>query len=130
MAEIAYARSHSERNEKWSSGDQEFADGSLPLPRIYICHYHFVSYSRSLPTNMDTTNGNGHINGHTNGHTNGHANGHANGNTDGGSLTVKQTIHNYLADFKSQVGRLPENAEVVKQLVEALFTENVLDDRE
>jgi hypothetical protein len=66
----------------------------------------------------------------TNGHANGHTNGYTNGFTNDESLTVKKTIHNYLADLKSQVGRLPENAEVVKQLVEALFTENVLDDRE
>lgn len=44
--------------------------------------------------------------------------------------TVKETIHKYLIDLKSQLDRLPEDAEVVKGIIDGLFTENVVDDRE
>ncbi|SMR63435.1 unnamed protein product [Zymoseptoria tritici ST99CH_3D1] len=43
--------------------------------------------------------------------------------------TVKQTVHNYIKDVKSQLERLPEDATVVKSFVSALLTEGVTDDR-
>ncbi|KAF1839413.1 heme peroxidase [Decorospora gaudefroyi] len=43
--------------------------------------------------------------------------------------TVRKTIHSYIADLKSQLDRLPEDVEVVKSLIDGLFTENIVDDR-
>jgi hypothetical protein len=56
-------------------------------------------------------------------------NGHSNGDTDD-VPSVRETIHSYIKDLKSQLDRLPEDAGVVKQIVAGLFTENILDDRE
>jgi hypothetical protein len=56
--------------------------------------------------------------------TNSHSNDHSNG-----VPTVKETIHNYITDLKSQLDRLPEDVGVVKSLIDGLFTENVVDDR-
>ena len=56
-------------------------------------------------------------------------NGHSNGDTDE-VPSIRETIHNYITDFKSQFDRLPEDAAVVKQIVDGFFTENILDDRE
>lgn len=72
----------------------------------------------------------GHVNGYTNGHANGYKNGKTNGAANGGSYTVQKTVHSYLEDLKSQVGRVPENIDVIKQILEGLLTENVLDDKE
>jgi len=55
-------------------------------------------------------------------------NDHSNGHSDG-VPTVKETIHNYITDLKSQLDRLPEDFGVVKSLVDGLFTENIVDDR-
>lgn len=55
-------------------------------------------------------------------------NGHTNGDSDD-VPTVRETIHNYINDLKSQLDRLPEDAGVVKQLIDGLFTENIVDDR-
>ncbi|KAF2638101.1 heme peroxidase [Massarina eburnea CBS 473.64] len=43
--------------------------------------------------------------------------------------TVKETIHDYIRDFKSQLDRLPQDVGVVKSLIDGLLTENVVDDR-
>jgi len=56
--------------------------------------------------------------------TSGPSNGHSND-----VPTVKETIHSYITDIKSQLDRLPEDFGVVKSLVDGLFTENVVDDR-
>jgi len=56
--------------------------------------------------------------------TNSNSNNHSNG-----VPTVKETIHNYVHDLKSQLDRLPEDAAVVKGLVDGLFTEDIVDDR-
>jgi hypothetical protein len=55
-------------------------------------------------------------------------NGHSNGDLED-VPTVRETIHNYITDLKSQLDRLPEDASVVKQLIDGLFTENIADDR-
>lgn len=47
-----------------------------------------------------------------------------------GVPSVTETIQSYLTDAKSQLDRLPEDAGVVKSLINGLFTENILDDRE
>lgn len=44
--------------------------------------------------------------------------------------TVQETIRGYAVDLKSQLDRLPEDVNVVKAIVEGLFTENIVDDRE
>ncbi|KAI9147362.1 heme peroxidase [Paramyrothecium foliicola] len=51
-------------------------------------------------------------------------------NDANGVPNVKDTIQKYFTDFKSQLGRLPEDIEVVKALAEGIFTENIVDDRE
>jgi hypothetical protein len=56
-------------------------------------------------------------------------NGHTNSDTDA-VPTVRETIHNYITDLKSQLDRLPEDVGVVKQLIDGLFTENIADDRQ
>jgi hypothetical protein len=43
--------------------------------------------------------------------------------------TAKQTVHGYINDIKSQLERLPENANVVKTFISALLTDGVTDDR-
>jgi hypothetical protein len=44
--------------------------------------------------------------------------------------TVRESLHSYYTDFTSQLGRVPEDAAVVKALVDGLLTDNVVDDRE
>lgn len=56
--------------------------------------------------------------------TNINSHGHPNG-----VPTVRDTIHNYITDIISQLNRLPEDIDVVKSLVDGLFTENIFDDR-
>ena len=43
--------------------------------------------------------------------------------------SVEEKLHAYGTDIKSQFGRLTDNVGVVKQILEASFTEGVLDDR-
>jgi hypothetical protein len=57
--------------------------------------------------------------------TNSNASNHSNG-----VPTVKETIHNYVHDIKSQIDRLPDDAAVVKSLIDGIFTEGVVDDRQ
>ncbi|PVH91026.1 heme peroxidase, partial [Periconia macrospinosa] len=64
----------------------------------------------------------------TNGKANRNSNGRPNGQSDDVS-TVQETVHGFLSDFKSQLDRLPQDAKVVKSLIDGFFTENVLDDR-
>jgi hypothetical protein len=64
----------------------------------------------------------------TNGKANGNSNGRPNGQSDD-VPTVKETVHGFLSDIKSQLDRLPQDAKVVKSLIDGLFTENVLDER-
>jgi hypothetical protein len=81
-------------------------------------------------------NVNGHANGHMNGHTNGYIKGtHSPAEGDANDLhstvpTFKQTAFRLLKDVMSQLGRLPENADVFKSIVESHFTEDILDDRQ
>jgi len=56
---------------------------------------------------------------------NGHSSTHSNS-----VPTVRETAHKFLTDLKSQLDRLPEDAKVVKDIIDGFFTENVLDDRE
>jgi len=64
----------------------------------------------------------------TGGNANGNSNGRPNGESDD-ATTVKETVHGFLSDIKSQLDRLPQDAKVVRSIIGGLFTENVLDDR-